>query len=42
MHILANFVIFDDFGHFNRKMDILDLFEDLKQPPVQKSRYICL
>ena len=26
MHILANFVIFDDFGHFNRKMDILDLF----------------
>ena len=26
---LANFVIFDDFGHFNRKMDILDHFEDL-------------
>ena len=26
MHILANFVIFDDFGHFNRKMNILDLF----------------
>ena len=43
MHILANFVIFDDFRPFLiEKWTFWTTFEDLEQPPVQKSRYICL
>ena len=43
----AHFRKFRDFWWFlvifNRKMNILDpFFEDLWQPPLQKSRYICL